>query len=169
MEFKTVSNVLGWAFQVSVATPVEVRNYRERTGRSVSELTYVEEKAIAMEVLAKVARLPEAQYSALAARFTRDIRAINTAAKCLPAGWPTPLRRELTRGWAHDGSLARDQKSMAETYLLSTPTLTRRKQQAFLLLDAQLATALEALTPQLSELLASAPDHSGLPGACIAA
>ncbi|GGY07146.1 hypothetical protein [Paludibacterium paludis] len=153
MEFTTVRGLVGWAFQMSAAVPVSVQTYRERVGSVMRELTPAEQKNMAMDILAKVGRLKPQEYAAIAAYFTRDIRAINEAAKALPAGWPTPLRRELTRGWANDQILERDQKTMAETYLLSEPSMTRRKQQAFRLLDAHFVTGLNVLEVQVQDCL----------------
>ncbi|MBM2884078.1 hypothetical protein JFK97_06710 [Chromobacterium phragmitis] len=154
MQFSTVRGLVGWAFQMSEAVPVKVQKFAEAAQREYGALTPDELKAMAVDILAKISRLPEKEQAALAAYFTADTRAIKRAAALiLPRGWNQPLRIELARCWANDEQLERTQREMAETYMLSEATMTRRKQDAFAALGGTLRTALEVLEVQLLDLL----------------
>lgn len=144
---------MGWAFQMSEAIPVKVQKFAEAAPREFGALTPDELKMLAVDILAKVARLPAREQQVLAAYFTADTRAVNEAAKLLPGGWPTALRRELARGWANDQVLARDQRDIAETFMLSEATTTRRKQEAFGTLSHHFNQALDVLEIQLLDLV----------------
>ena len=132
---------------------LDTQKFDERIFGCASELTPDERHKMAIDVLAKVARLPAAEQAVLAAYFTGDIRAINKAACLLPHGWNTPLRREMARAWANDQAFKRTQKEIAETYYLSEPTVTRRKQEAFSILSRHMNTALHVLEAQLLDLI----------------
>ncbi len=144
---------MGWAFQMSEAIPVKVQKFAEAAPREFGSLTPDELKMLAVDILAKVARLPAREQQVLAAYFTADIRAVNEAAKLLPGGWPTALRRELARGWANDQEMARSQDDMGETYMLSQPTICRRQQEAFRILSGAFSTALAVIEVQVLDLV----------------
>ncbi len=153
MQFSTVRALVGWAFQMSEAIPVKVQKFAESQPKEFDALTPDELKAMAVDILAKIGRLPERERAVLAAYFTADVRAIIEAARLLPAGWPTALRRELARGWVNDEELTRSQKEIAETFMLSEATTTRRKQEAFRLLGNTFVTALAVVEVQVLDLV----------------
>ncbi|WP_137010136.1 hypothetical protein [Aquitalea aquatilis] len=153
MQFSTVRSLVGWAFQMSEAIPVKVQKFAEAAPREFDALTPDELKAMAVDILAKVGRLPDREQCVLAAYFTGDVRAVIEAARLLPAGWPTALRRELTRGWVNDEELGRSQKEIAETFMLSEATTTRRKQEAFRILSGTFSTALAVVEVQVLDLV----------------
>nr|WP_199065072.1 hypothetical protein [Chromobacterium sp. ASV5] len=156
MQFSTVRGLVGWAFQMSEAVPVKVQKFAESAQREYGALTPDELKAMAVDVLAKVARLPEREQAALAAYFTGDTRAVKrVAALILPAGWSQPLRIELARCWANDEQLERSQEEMGQSYMLSQQTMSRRKVEAFRLLRGTVQTALDVLEVQMLDLVGS--------------
>lgn len=153
MQFSTVRSLVGWAFQMSEAVPVKVQRFGEALPRSVSELTPAEQKDMAVDILAKLARLPENEYAAIAAHATWDQRAINAAAKALPHTWPTGMRRELARGWATEKGLVRSQAEIGETYLRSQATVCRCWDEARRTLDRHFWNGLAVVEIQVLDLL----------------
>jgi hypothetical protein len=153
MQFSTVRAVVGWAFQMSEAVPVKVQRFGEALPRGVSELTPSEQKDMAVDILAKLARLPELEYAAIAAHVTWDQRAINVAAKALPHTWPTGLRRELARGWATEKGLVRSQEEIGETYLRSQPTVCRCWDETRHTLNRHYRNGLSVIEIQVLDLL----------------
>lgn len=123
MQFSTVRSLVGWAFQMSEAIPVKVQKFAEQVPGAVDDLSPGEKKDMAADILAKVGRLPEHEYAAIAAFFTWDTRAVNAAAKALPHTWPTGLRRELAKGWAREG-LERNQADIGESYMRAQRTVS---------------------------------------------
>jgi len=153
MQFSTVRALVGWAFQMSEAIPIKVQKFAEAAPREFDALTPDELKAMAVDILVKIGRLPAREQQVLAAYFTGDTRAVIEAAKLLPGGWPTALRRELTRGWVNDEELGRSQAGMAQTFLLSEAAMTRRKQEAFRTLSGTFSTALAVIEVQVLDLV----------------
>jgi hypothetical protein len=126
MQFSTVRALVGWAFQMTEAIPVKVQKFAEAAPREYDALTPDELKMVAVDVMAKVGRLDKADQVVLAAYFTATSTAVREAAKLLPGGWPTAMRRELTRGWVDDQGLQRAQREIAETFMLSQQTVSDR-------------------------------------------
>lgn len=154
MKFKSVTALVGWAFQVSESVPVKVQRFSDVRGAEFDALTPDQLKMLAVDVLAKVSRLPDKEQAVLAAYFAGDVRAVKKAAALvLPAGWTQPMRIELARCWVNDQQLERTQKEMAETFMVSEPTMTRRKRDAFSSLSACLGSALVTLEVQLLDML----------------
>lgn len=153
MQFSTVRALVGWAFQMTEAVPVKVQKFSDEAGRAFDELSPAERKNMAVDIMAKVGRLPQREQWALAAFFTADIRAINKAATLLPAGWPTPMRREFARSWVNDQQLERSQEDMGECYYLSQQTISRRKQDAFAILSGAMETGLAVIEVQVLDLI----------------
>lgn len=167
MMFSTIRALVGWAFQMNEAIPVKSARYGEFSAPAFGGMSPGELKDMAVDILAKISRLPAAEQAAIAAYFTGDIRAINAAADLLPAGWPTALRRELARGWAAE-SLTREQKEIAATFMLSEATVTRRKKEAFSLLQTVVARGMATLEIQLLALIMH-PSRCNMQRTCIAA
>lgn len=153
MRFSTVRSLVGWAFQMSEAVPVKVQRFGEALPRSVSALTPAEQKDMAVDILAKLSRLPEAEYSAIAAQVTWDQRAINVAARALPHTWPTGLRRELARGWATEKGLVRSQAEIGETYMRAQQTISDCWQQTIKILNRNYWNGLAVVEIQVLDLL----------------
>ncbi|NHR05739.1 hypothetical protein HA052_11060 [Chromobacterium haemolyticum] len=153
MQFSTIRALVGWAFQMSEAIPVKVQKFAEAAPREFDALTPDELKMLAVDILAKVARLPAREQQVLAAYFTADTRAVIEAARLLPGGWPTALRRELTRGWVNEQEMARSQEDMGQTYMLSQPTICRRQHEAFRILSGTFSTALAVIEVQVLDLV----------------
>lgn len=156
MQFKNIHALLGWAFQLSAAdVSSKVQVFTDAAGGGL-ELSPAEQRAMALDVLAKVGRLPELEQAAITARFTLDQRAVNAAALALPPVWATGLRRELTRAWADDCQLARSQAEIGETYMRSQPTIYRHWQDACRTLGKHCQLGVDTLEVQLLDLLRSA-------------
>jgi len=153
MHFSTVRSLVAWSFQMHEVVPFRVQHYGERIPGAVRELTLAEQKNMAVDILAKVARLPEAEYSAIAAMFTGDQRAVNAAARVLPRSWPTGLRRELTRGWTCKQGLVRSQAEIAETYMRSQQTISAYWSATIKLLNQHYQQGMDAMESQLSDIL----------------
>ena len=169
MMFSTIRALVGWAFQMNEAIPVKSARYGEFSAPAFGGMSPGELKDMAVDILAKVGRLPEAEQAAIAAYFTGDIRAINAAADLLPAGWPTALRRELARGWANGEQLARSQELIGETFMLSQPTMHRRWQDARRTLGIGMQRGLDVLEIQLMQYIRYASHKNEHRNACIAA
>lgn len=153
MQFSTVRALVGWAFQMTEAIPVKVQKFAEAQPREWDALTPDELKAMAVDVMAKVGRLPKAEQAVLAAYFTATTTAVIEAAKLLPGGWPTALRRELTRGWVNDQEMGRSQEEIGQTFMLSQATICRRQQEAFRILGSTFATGLAVIEVQVLDLV----------------
>ncbi len=169
MMFSTIRALVGWAFQMNEAIPVKSARYGEFSAPAFGGMSPGELKDMAVDILVKISRLPEAEQAAIAAYFTGDIRAINAAADLLPAGWPTALRRELARGWANGEQLARSQELIGETFMLSRQTAGRRWQDARRTLGIRMQAGIDVLELQLTHYIRH-PSHKNLHRtACIAA
>ncbi|WP_156876831.1 hypothetical protein [Paludibacterium yongneupense] len=138
---------------MSEAIPVKVQRFAEQIPGGVSELSPAEQKDMAVDILAKIGRLPELEYSAIAAIMTRDPRAINAAAKALPHTWPTGLRREMARGWATEKGLVRSQKDIGETYMRSQQSVSNYWQETIRTLDRHYWNGLSVVEVQVLDLL----------------
>lgn len=153
--FKNIHALLGWAFQMSAADMgAKVQVFTDAPG-GVGGLSVLEQRQQALDVLAKVGRLPELEQAVIAARFTLDQRSVNAAAKALPRIWMTGLRRELARSWANDKTLARSQAEIGETYMRSQPTINRHWKEACDVLDDLYGRGAAVLEVQLMDLLVS--------------
>lgn len=154
MKFKSVTALLGWAFQMCESVPVKVQRFSDVRGAEFNALSPDQLKMQAVDVLAKVARLPEREQAVLAAYFSGDVRAVKrSAALVFPAGWSQPMRIELARCWVNDQQLERSQQEMAAVYLLSQPTIHRRCKEAFSLLSRALDDAMAVMELQLLDLI----------------
>jgi hypothetical protein len=153
MRFSTVRALVGWAFQMTEAVPVKVQRFGSEEGKAFDELSPMERKNMAVDIMAKVGRLPEREQIVIAAYFTADIRAINKAAALLPLGWTLPLRRELARSWVNDEQLERSQEAMGECYYLSQQTMSRRKTDSFRELSRLFNQGLSVIEVQVLDLL----------------
>lgn len=153
MQFIDVGALLAWAFAMRDCVPLKVQKFSDSLGAEFGSLTPAEQKIMAMDVLAKVGRLKSSEQSVIAAYYTGDVRAVKQSAALLPAGWPQPLRIELARCWSKDQVLERSQQEMAEVYMLSQPTVFRRKAEAFSLLDKVFSSALSVVELQVADVL----------------
>ncbi len=153
MQFSTVRSLVGWAFQMSEAIPVKVQKFAEQIPGCGSELTPAEQKDMAVDILAKISRLPELEYAAIAALVTWDQRAINAAAKALPHTWPTGLRREMARGWATEKGLVRGQAEIGETYMRGQQTISDNWRATVLTLNRHYRNGLSVVEIQVLDLL----------------
>jgi len=169
MMFSTIRALVGWAFQMNEAIPVKSARYGEFSAPAFGGMSPGELKDMAVDILAKVSRLPEAEQAAIAAYFTGDIRAINAAADLLPAGWPTALRRELARGWADGERLARSQELIGETFMLSQRTAGRRWDEARRVLGIRMQAGLDVLELLLIGYISHPSCKNSHRNACIAA
>ncbi|WP_315383412.1 hypothetical protein [Microvirgula aerodenitrificans] len=169
MMFSTIRALVGWAFQMNEAIPVKSARYGEFSAPAFGGMSPGELKDMAVDILAKIRRLPEAEQAAIAAYFTGDIRAINAAADLLPAGWPTALRRELARGWANGEQLARSQELIGETFMLSQRTAGRRWGEAKRALGIRMQAGLDVLELLLMDYIRHPSYKNMHRNACIAA
>jgi hypothetical protein len=151
MQFSTVRGLVGWAFQMSEAIPVKIQSFGQEIPACISDLRPDEKKQMATDILAKIARLPPGEYSAIAAFYTGDIRAINEAAKVLP--WPdVKLRRMMARGWARNG-LEHTHAEIAEMFCRSRQTITDYWGHAKKTLDSRFNSGLATIEVQVLDLL----------------
>lgn len=169
MMFSTIRALVGWAFQMNEAIPVKSAKYGEFSAPAFGGMSPGELKDMAVDILAKVSRLPAGEQAAIAAYFTGDIRAINAAADLLPAGWPTALRRELARGWANGEQLARSQELIGETFMFSRKTAGRRWDEARALLGRRMQGGIDVLELQLTNYIRHPSRKNLHRTACIAA
>lgn len=154
VKFKSVAALVGWAFQVSESVPVKVQRFSDVRGAEFDALSPDQLKMLAVDVLAKVSRLPDKEQAVLAAYFAGDVRAVKKAAALvLPAGWAQPMRIELARCWANDQQLERSQEEMASAFMLSQPTVHRRKKEAFQLMSKVLDASLAVIEVQTLDLV----------------
>lgn len=156
MQFKNIHALLGWAFQMVAADVTAAACCYSDEVRGANGLTGIERLNLALDVLAKVGRLPGLEQAVITARFTLDQRAVNAAAVALPPIWATGLRRELARAWADDCQLARSQAEIGETYMRSQPTIHRNWRDACRTLGRHYQLGVDTLEVQLLDLLRSA-------------
>lgn len=150
--FFSVLDLLGWSFQMFETESVQISPYHERTSPAFVGMSQGELRCMAVDVLAKVGRLPADEQAVLTAYFLGSAKSIKQSALLvLPKGWPMPLKLELVRRWLGKG--IRSQQLMAESYRLSQQTISRRIADACERLNAVLRRGCAVLELQLADLL----------------
>lgn len=153
MKFATIRACLGWAFQMSQTVNVKTAMYSEHNGHAYGAESQADQIMTAINIMAKLGRLPESEQAVLAAFFTCHVEAVNEAALLLPMGWPTAMRRMFARSWARGESLEMTQAEIAAAYNFSQQTASRRWADACRVLNAELRKGMAAVELQLLDVI----------------
>ncbi len=155
MQFKSVTALLGWAFQIEATAIAKTAKLGESSAPAWGGMSPHDQHGQASMVMAKVNRLPFIERTAVWAYFTAMPAHVMALAESLPAEWPRSMRVELVTGWAMDGKLKRTQKEMCAEHGISEDTMTRRKKSSFCTLDGMLARATAVIELQHLDLIVS--------------
>ncbi len=153
MQFKSVTALLGWAFQIEATAIAKTAKLGESSAPAWGGMSPHDQHGQASMVMAKVNRLPFIERTAVWAYFTAMPAHVMALAESLPAEWPRSMRVELVTGWAMEGVFKREQADMAAEHGISPATMTRRKQSAFCLLNGILARATAVIEVQHLDLI----------------
>ncbi|WP_283148999.1 hypothetical protein [Silvimonas soli] len=138
---------------MSQTVNVKTAKYGEQSASAYGDESKGDQIMTAVNILNKVAGLPEAERAVIVAYYTCEVAAINEAALSLPMGWPTALRRMLARSWAGDRGLEMSQDDIATAYSFSQQTASRRWTETCKVLNGDLRSALAVLELQLLDLI----------------
>lgn len=150
MKFKNIESLLAWAFQMSETVIIKTQKFAEPTSVCHSELSMDERHKMAIDVLAKVARLDRQDQVCIAAKHTLASRAVHDAAYLLP-NMPRPMALALVRRWA--GDTRQSQREIAGFCECSRKTINQREALVTKILDTHYWHGCDMLEVQLSDLL----------------
>ncbi len=153
MQFNTVRELVGWAFQMSEAVPVKMQKFTDTAGGSFGELTPAEQRMMADDILAKIGRLPDDEQAALAAMFTGDPRAIKSAAWWLSRGTDVPLFEAIVWAWVEDGQIKGGQEAWAARLGATQQAIGKRKVGAMIRLDKITTSGFATIEVQVLDLV----------------
>ena len=151
MEFATVRALIGWAFGVEVKSCCSIVRYGAVTGGS--ELSFLDSKAQAALVMAKINMLPHRERVVVWALHSGLVAHVMALADLVRCDLPLTVRIELVKQWV-DGS-GKSQRYLADHAKVSQKTVSRRYVEVARQCDELLRSAEAVIEVQCLALIRS--------------